>query len=100
MNTTSADEMTDARRSLALFVTQLVLTGAAVLVSRLELGVGLGIAAVMLVAAVNASIVAIFLMGVRRDGRLVTMLALGTIVLISGLLIWPAWDISQRARLF
>lgn len=100
MNTKVDDGTTDVRRTLTLFVAQLVLTGAAVLVSRLELGGRVGMAAVMLVAAVNGSMVAVFLMGVRRDGRLVTMLALGTLIFIAGLLVWPAWDVSQRVRLF
>jgi caa(3)-type oxidase subunit IV len=100
MNTTAVDGMTDVRRSLTLLVAQLALTGAAVLVSRMELGVRIGMAAVMLIAAVNGLMVAVFLMGIRRDGRLVTLLALGTLVLIAGLLVWPAWDVSQRVRLF
>jgi len=100
MNTTAIDGMTDVRRSLTLLVAQHALTGAAVLVSRMELGVRVGIAAVMLIAAVNGLMVAVFLMGIRRDGRLVTLLALGTLVFIAGLLVWPAWDVSQRVRLF
>lgn len=91
----------DTRPYLAVFVAQLVLTALAVLVSRVEeLGNVLGIAAVMLVAAVNGGMVALFTMGLRRDGRLIVGLAVLTLVLITGLLIWPAWDVSQRARHF
>ncbi|MGC4083575.1 MAG: hypothetical protein QM736_16050 [Vicinamibacterales bacterium] len=53
-------------------------------------------AAVMLVAVVNGGMVAVFTMGVRRDGRAIVWLAVLTIVLLAGLLVWPAWDVAYR----
>ena len=91
----------DVRPYLVVYVAQLVLTVLALLVSRVqELGNGLTIAAVMLVAAVNGGMVAVFTMGVRRDGRAILWLAILTIVLIAGLLVWPGWDIAHRGRHF
>lgn len=91
----------DVRPYAAVFVAQLVLTVLAVLVSRVEeLGTSLGVAAVMLVAAINAGMVAFFTMGIRRDGRLITWLAVLTLLIIVGLLVWPAWDIGGRGRVF
>lgn len=91
----------DVRPYLVVFVAQFVLTVLAVLISRVEeLGTSLGIAAVMLVAAINAAMVAFFTMGIRRDGRLVSWLAILTLAVIVGLLVWPAWDIGGRGRTF
>ncbi len=97
---TSADGTPDTRRHLVTFASQLVLMLATVAVSRLELGVRLGTSAVMLLAAVNATVVAVALMGVRRDGPLVRTLAVLTLVVIVGLLVWPAWDVAYRVRAF
>jgi len=96
MRSTSTDPAPDVRRFLFAFVSQLVLTAAAVLASRLNVGT----IAVMSLAAVNASIVAVTLMGVRRDGRLISLLAAATLVFLVGLLIWPAWDVYERMRPF
>jgi len=97
---TPADTAPDSRRHLVTLALQLLLMLATVAVSRLDLGVRLGATAVMLLAAANATVVAVVLMGVRRDGRLVQMLALLTLVVIVGLLIWPAWDAADRVRVF
>jgi len=79
---------------------QIVLTLVAVLVSRMGLGVRLGGVAVMGIAAVNGAVVATTLLGVRRAGTIVSGLIICTLVLIAGLLFWPAWDIAMRARVF
>ena len=97
---TSADTAPDIRRHLLVFASQLLLLLVTVAVSRLDLGVRLGTSAVMLLAAVNATVVAVVLMGVGRDGRLVRMLAVLTLVVIIGLLVWPAWDVAARLRVF
>lgn len=93
---TPADTAPDLRRHLLTFALQVVLMLATVAVSRLDLGVRPGTAAVMMLAALNAALVAVALMGVRRDGPLVRMLALLTAVVMVGLLIWPAWDAASR----
>ncbi len=100
MNATSADGTFELRRYLAVFVAQLVLTAVAVLVSQSNLSARTSMAAVALLAVLNAGIVAVVLMGVRRDGRLVSVLALALIVFVVGLLVWPAWDVYERARMF
>src|SRR3954447_13865921 len=100
MNATSADGTFELRRYLSVFVMQLVLTAVAVLVSQSNLSARTSMAAVALLAVLNAGIVAVALMGVRRDGRLVSVLALALIVFVVGLLVWPAWDVYERARMF
>jgi hypothetical protein len=85
---------------LAIAAAQVVLTLLAVVVSRLGLGGHVGAVAVMGLATVNGLIVALAVLGVRRNGALVSWLALGVVVLIAGLLVWPAWDVAARARVF
>lgn len=87
-------------RHLLTLVVQLLLMLATVAVSQLDLGVRLGMTAVMLLASVNAIVVAVVLMGVRREGFLVRMLAVLTLAHIVGLLVWPAWDVAYRVRVF
>lgn len=101
MSDTPIPSVPDVRPYVVVFVAQLVLTVLTVLVSRVEdLGATLGVTAVMLLAAINAGMVAMFTMGIRRDGRLIAWLAVLTVVLMIGLLIWPGWDVSQRGRHF
>lgn len=97
---TPADTASDTRRHLLTLASQLGLMLATVGVSRLELGLRAGAAAVMLLAAVNATVVAVVLMGVRRDGPLVRGVVLLTLVVIVGLLVWPAWDTASRVKVF
>ena len=100
MGTQPMESSVSLRHHLPVFAAQLALTAAAVLISRTA-GRGLaGIAAVMTVAAVNAVLVAFTLMGVRRSGRWIVLLLLATIVFVSGLLVWPAWDVYERARAY
>ncbi|HUR32599.1 MAG TPA: hypothetical protein VM032_02320 [Vicinamibacterales bacterium] len=96
----SAHTPTGLRRYVLVFVAQLVLTGMAIAVSRRGSGSAGGAAAVLLVSAINATIVATGLMGVRQGGRLVGALILITLIFAAGLLGWPAWDVYERARAF
>jgi FtsH-binding integral membrane protein len=79
-------------------VAQLVLVGVAVIVSQLDLASRTNMAIVLALTLLNAAVIAVLLLGVRRDGRLVWMLAAITAVLVLGLLAWPAWDIYERVR--
>ena len=85
---------------LTVLAVQLALTVLAVMASRMNLGEHARSVAVMSVAIVNGLVVAIALLGVRRSGWLVSTLAVSVVVFIVGLLVWPAWDVAQRARMF
>lgn len=98
MHSTPADS--GARRFLLIGAAQFALVGLVVLVSRLDLAGSVRSAAIMGTSLVNGLIVALALMGVRRDGRMIALLALGVVVLIAGLLIWPSWDTFDRVRSF
>ena len=60
---------------VAVFGALVVLTGATVAVSYLDLGLW-NVAAALLIASVKASLVALFFMHLKREGRLVWMFAL------------------------
>jgi hypothetical protein len=83
--------------------TALLLAGAQLLVLALTLAASraasghVGVALVTALAGVNGAIVAVGLMGVRRDGWGPWALALLTLTITVGLLFWPAWDIASRA---
>lgn len=55
---------------------------------------------VMLIALLNGTVVAFGAMGLKRDGWMVSTLMAMTFFFIIGLLIWPAWDVAQRLRVF
>ena len=74
---------------------QLVVLALTLAASRTVSGYA-GVVLVMALAGVNGAIVAIGLMGVRRDGRGPWALALLTLAITVGLLFWPAWDVALR----
>lgn len=88
------------RRYLVIFASQLVLVAVAVAVSRLGVGARTAGAAVMVASAVNASVVATGLMGVRQGGWFITALLLVTLIAAAGLIGWPVWDVYERARAY
>jgi hypothetical protein len=94
------DQPRGRRGHLTIFAAQLLLTLVAVLVSRMDLAVRTGAAAVMAVAAVNGCLVAVYLLGVRRSGWMIWGLTLATLFAIVGLLVWPVWDVAERAGLY
>lgn len=81
-----------ARTSCAL---QLLLTALAVTLFQVSRGARTTPTAVMAVAVVNAVVVAMWSMRVTRD-RTVVMSAVVLLVIIAGLLVWPAWDVLTR----
>ena len=85
---------------MAVFASQLVLTAVAVLLSRLNMGTRAVTVMVMGAAGLNAAIVALILMGLRRDRSLVPVFDIVVLVVVTGLLAWPAWDVYERARTF
>jgi len=88
------------RRAVQAWAAQLGLIAVTILASRVMAGGWTGTTLVFLVAGANGLVVALAAKGVRRDGQWPSVLAVLTLVLIVGLLIWPAWDISQRVRWF
>lgn len=87
-------------RHLAIGAVQVVLTLLAVAASRVNLEGHLAAVLVMVIAAVNAGVVAVAVLGVRRGGTIVSALAVCTVVVIAGLLVWPALDTASHARVF
>jgi hypothetical protein len=85
---------------MAVFASQLVLTVVAVVLSRLNMGTRAVAVMVMGAAGLNAAIVVLMLMGLRRERSLVPVFVIVVLVVVAGLLGWPAWDIYERARTF
>ena len=85
-----------SRTALLMAGAQLVVLALTLAASRVASG-HTGVALVMALAGVNGVIVAVGLMGVRRDGGGPWALALLTLTITVGLLFWPAWDIAFRA---
>lgn len=98
--TDQGSPQSNVRRHAAVLSAQLVLVMLAVVAAR-ALPAGRGtIAVIMAIALVNGAAVVLGAMGVRRDGWMVSTLMAMTFFFIIGLLVWPAWDIAGRARIF
>lgn len=80
---------------LAVLVVLLALTGVTVTVSRLELG-GLNIWMAILIASIKSTLVLLFFMHLRYEGRLIRMTFLSTIGILALLIGFLFWDISFR----
>lgn len=88
----------DSRRAALASVVQIAIVVIAVAVSRLDLPVRANITIVMSLTVVNAGIVALLLLGVRRDGPMVWVFAAIIAFFAINCLFWPAWDIYEHMR--
>lgn len=95
-----ASQQSNVRRHAVVLCAQLVLVMLAVLAARVLPAGRTATALIMAIALVNGATVAIGAMGAKRDGWMVSTLMAMTFFFIVGLLIWPAWDIAERARAF
>lgn len=96
----NASHRQSVRRHAIVLLAQVALVALAVAAS-LSMPAGHQTTAVIMVIAVaNGATVALGAMGVKRDGWMVSTLMAMTFFFIIGLLIWPAWDIAQRSRMF
>ncbi len=80
---------------LAVLLGLLSLTGATIAVSRIELG-ALNIWAAILIASVKSSLVLLFFMHLKYEGRSVKTTFLVTIVTLAVLISFLFWDVSFR----
>jgi heme/copper-type cytochrome/quinol oxidase subunit 4 len=98
MAVSRAESKPDPRRYVVLFVAQLVLTGVAVLAGSLNIGPRSAAALVMVVAALNGTVVLFDLMRLGRSGRIVVLLFAALVLFVVNLLFWPAWGQYDRVR--
>lgn len=96
----NASPQSSVRRHAVVLIAQFVLVALAVLAARVLPAGRTTTGVIMALAAINGAAVVFGAMGVRRDGWMVSALMATTAVLIIGLLMWPAWDIAQRSRVF
>ena len=80
---------------LAVLLGLLALTGITVGVSRIELG-ALNIWAAILIASVKSSLVLLFFMHMKHEGRLIRTTFVVTVVTLAVLISFLFWDISFR----
>jgi cytochrome c oxidase subunit 4 len=80
---------------LAVLLGLLVLTGVTVAVSRIELG-ALNIWAAILIASVKSSLVLLFFMHLKFEGRFIRITFLVTIFTLAVLIAFLFWDVSFR----
>lgn len=87
------------KRYLTAFVALLGLTAATVALSRTPLSTGVKVAAVLAMSGIEAAVAALAFMHLGHERRWVYGALVLTVVVLTGLLFWPAWDIYERARL-
>jgi cytochrome c oxidase subunit 4 len=80
---------------LAVLVALLALTGVTVAVSRIELG-ALNIWAAILIASVKSSLVLLFFMHMKHEGRFIRITFLVTVFTLAILIGFLFWDVSFR----
>jgi hypothetical protein len=90
----------NVRGFMTAFVLQLLFTGAAVVVSRVSTGSRRAGVLVLGLALLNAATVSWVMMGLRTERRSIVVFIVLVCVFAAGLLLWPAWDVYERARTF
>jgi cytochrome c oxidase subunit 4 len=81
---------------LAVLLALLVLTGVTVGVSRIELGV-LNIWVAILIASVKSSLVLLYFMHLKHEGRFIRITFLVTVFTLAVLISFLFWDIFFRS---
>jgi caa(3)-type oxidase subunit IV len=87
------------KKYLPAFLALVGLTALNVAVTRVMSRGLLASVVVLTIAAVEAAIAAMVFMHVGRERRWVYGALLLTVVVLAGLLFWPAWDVYDRPRL-
>ena len=80
---------------LAVLLALLALTGITIEVSRIELG-ALNIWAAILIASVKSSLVLLFFMHLKHEGRFIRTTFIVTVFTLAVLVSFLFWDISYR----
>lgn len=83
------------RQLLAVFLGLVLLTAVTVAVSRVNLG-ALNVWVAILIAATKSSLVLLFFMHLKYEGRLIKTTFLVTIVTLAVLIAFLFWDVSFR----
>jgi len=91
----SAGHFQPYRHLLAVLLGLLVLTAVTVAVSRIQLG-ALNVWAAILIASVKSSLVLLFFMHLKYEGRLIRTTFLVTIFTLAILISFLFWDVSFR----
>ena len=82
-------------RLLAVLVALITLTGVTVAASYVDLGT-LNVWIALLIASAKASLVLLFFMDIRKEGRLVVVSFLGTVLFLAIMISFTFWDVAFR----
>jgi caa(3)-type oxidase subunit IV len=85
------------KRDIQIYLIIIGLTGLILIVHYLHLG-ALGIALMVMVAVLEAVILAYFFMHLITKKKTIHLVLLLTIIVFLSLLFWPAWDVAYSPR--
>ena len=83
------------KQLLAVLAALLALTGVTVAVSRIDLG-GVNLWIAILIASIKSTLVLLFFMHLRYEGRLIRITFLSTICILALLVGFLFWDVAFR----
>ena len=86
------------RRLLTVLVALVALTGATVGASYVDLG-ALNVWIALLIASAKASLVLLYFMHIRKEGSLVVVSFLGTVLFLSIMISFTFWDVAFRGKI-
>ena len=82
-------------RLLAVLMALIALTGGTVGASYVDLG-ALNVWIALLIASAKASLVLLYFMHIRKEGRLVVVSFLGTVLFLAIMISFTFWDVAFR----
>jgi caa(3)-type oxidase subunit IV len=87
----------ESKRDIRIYFTILILIGVILGIHLLHLGL-LGIALIVLIAVMEASILAYYFMHLMTKRKTIHLVLLLTVVVFLTLIFWPAWDVAYSPR--
>ena len=85
-------------RLLAVLLALVALTGVTVGASYVDLG-ALNVWIALLIASAKASLVLLYFMQIRKEGSLVVVSFLGTVLFLSIMISFTFWDVAFRGKI-
>jgi len=85
------------KNDLKIYFTIIALLAVVLTINHLQLG-ALGIALIVIIAAIEATVLAYFFMHLVTKKKTIHLLLLLTIIVFVTLLFWPAWDVFYSPR--
>jgi len=87
----------DFKKDLKIYFIIIALLAVVLTINHLHLGT-LGIALIVVIAAIEATVLAYFFMHLITKKKTIHLLLLLTLVVFANLIFWPAWDVFYSPR--